>query len=293
MDITDALDELFGATREEFTALRDSWVKRARSEQRSDVADGLRQLRKPTVAAWLVNQVSRRHPDDLERLIRVGDALREAHHELAGDRLRALSKERNELSQTLTKHARAIAREAGHPFGDATADQVESTWTSAAADPEAAEAVRAGHLSAAPTPHAEQDWLAVAVAASPPRQDRQPAPRQDRQPAPRPKPEPRQEKPQRDLGALRDARRDLQQAERALDQARRAQDRAHRDAEAAEIATARLREQLAELEDQLAKATEEERENRATATAAGRTTATAEKAVRAAERKVARLEDES
>jgi hypothetical protein len=287
MDVTDALDELFGATREEFTALRDSWVKRAKSEQRTDVAERLRQLRKPTVAAWLVNQVSRRHPEDLERLVEVGDALREAHQELAGDRLRSLSRQRNDLAQTLTKHARAIAREAGHPFGDATADQVETTWTAAAADPEAAEAVRAGHLSAALTPHAEQDWLAVAAFA-PSTPTPKPTARQ-----PTPKAEPRQERPRRDLGALRDARRELQQAERALDQARRAQDRADREAEAAEVATARLREQLAELKDRLAEATEEERENKSAATEAGRATASAEKAVRTAERTVARLEDES
>jgi hypothetical protein len=184
MDVADALAELFSAPREDFTALRDTWVKRAKAEQHTDIADKLRTLRKPTVAAWLVNQVSRRHPEDLESLIEVGDALRAAHHELAGDRLRALSRQRQELSQALTRRARAIAEEAGHAFSDAAVDQVESTWTSAAADTTAADLVRAGHLSAALTPDAEQDWLAVAVSAAPPRDRPGTAPPNARRPGP-------------------------------------------------------------------------------------------------------------
>jgi hypothetical protein len=274
MDIADALAELFGAPREDFTALRDTWVKRAKSQQRTDIADQLRSLRKPTVAAWLVNQVSRRHPDDVAALIDVGDALREAHHELAGDRLRVLSRRRQELSQALTRRARVIAREAGVSFGDAAVDQVESTWTSAAADTTAADLVRAGHLSAALTPDSSQDWLAVA-SSSFERAASVPA-----DPPPRPK----------DRTALRDARHELQQAERSLQQARRARENADHEAEAAAVATRRLRERLAELERQVADAVDEERESASAAAAAEAATNEAERSVRVAERKVAKLE---
>jgi hypothetical protein len=284
MDVADALAELFGAPREDFTALRDSWVKRARAQQRADIADQLRTLRKPTMAAWLVNQVSRRHPDDLAALIDVGDALRTAHHELAGDRLRALSRQRQELSRQLTRRARAIAAEAGHSFGDAAVDQVESTWTSAAADTTAADLVRAGHLSAALTPDSEQDWLAVAVSSTPPRE----------RPAPKSAPaQPKADPPRaKDRSALRDARHDLQQAQRTLDQAERAQGNADRAAEAAAVATKKLREQLAELERQVAEAAEEERESTAHAAEAARTTKAAQRSVRTAQRKVEKLDDE-
>jgi hypothetical protein len=122
MDVDTVLDELFAAPREEFTALRDTRVKQARTEGDTELVGQLKRLRKPTVAAWLVNQVSRAHPEDVERLAKVGDALRAAHHALAGDQLRDLSRERNELIHVLTGHARAIAGEAGQALGDRRGD---------------------------------------------------------------------------------------------------------------------------------------------------------------------------
>jgi hypothetical protein len=283
MDVADAFAELFSAAREDFTALRDTWVKRAKSEQQADVADQLRALRKPTVAAWLVNQVSRRYPDDVDALIEVGDELREAHHSLAGDRLRSLSRRRQELSQTLTRHVRSVAESAGVSFSDSAVDQVETTWTTAAADSRAAEVLRAGHLSAALTPDSEQDWLAVAVATTSSRKDR------PERAAPEPaKPSP----PPVDRNALREAHRDLRQAQRSLDQARRAKDNADREAAAAAVGTAKLRDQLAELETRVAQAADEERDSKAEAAEAAKATTAAERAVRNAERTVAKLENE-
>src|SRR5206468_2334360 len=89
-------DELYTLPRDEFTAARTERAKEAKARE-PDLAKQIGQLRKPTVAAWLVNQVSRRHPREIEELADIGEKLRSAHQKLAGDQLRTLSRQRNDL----------------------------------------------------------------------------------------------------------------------------------------------------------------------------------------------------
>ena len=288
MDPDSALDELFSAPTAEFTSLRDDMVKQARSSGDVDLVARLRGLRRPTVAAWLVNQVARRHPDDVARLAEVGEALRAAHHDLDGDRLRALSARRQEINATLTGYARAVAEAADHPFGDATAEQVARTWTAAATDQDAADAVRAGRLTIAPSP-GEQDWLAVAVAGPAPARKASNQSKQAETVSARPAPAERQAP---DRAALRAARADLDKARRALDKARRAEETARRDATAASAAVADLRTRLADITDRLAEATADERATAERSTVAGAATSAADRAVLAARRRVAELTGE-
>lgn len=281
MDVDTVLDELFAAPREEFTALRDTQVKQARTAGDKELADTLKRVRKPTVAAWLVNQVSRAHPEDVERLAEVGAELRAAHHALAGDQLRELSRKRNELIHVLTGHARTIADETGQSAGDAAVEQMESTWTAAVTDDMAAQLVRAGRLSTAMQPGAPQDWLTAAIGTPAPAR-----PRRESAPPPEDK----------DNGAdlaeqeeLRTARRTVAERAADLDKARNALTKAEQTAADTAATAADLRQQLAALRARVANADEREKTNRERADTAREAVTLAEQAVTEAEQLLSRF----
>lgn len=78
------LDRLYGLPPSEFTAARDQLVKRLRAEDRRELADQVRQLRKPPVAVWLVNRLARERQLDVQRLLEAGEALTTSQIEADG-----------------------------------------------------------------------------------------------------------------------------------------------------------------------------------------------------------------
>ncbi|HEX5404976.1 MAG TPA: hypothetical protein VFX16_22020 [Pseudonocardiaceae bacterium] len=297
MDVDTVLDELFAAPREEFTALRDSRVKQARSAGDRQLVDQLKRLRKPTVAAWLVNQVSRAHPDDIDRLAQVGDALRAAHHALAGEQLRDLSSRRNELIHVLTAHARVIAANAGHLVGDAAVEQIENSWTAAVTNADAAAAVRAGQLSSALQPTSAQDWLTAAMgtpALVSPRQESNRLPDGiDATVAENADVSATKNAELAKQEAIRQARRSVTDRTQVSDKARKTLAKTEQAATDAEAAANDLRQQLAALSARVANATEREKTSRKQADTAREAVALAEQATAEAEEVLRKLEADS
>src|SRR5262245_11952272 len=76
--------ELYGLPLEEFTAERDRRAKALRAEGERDAAAVVAALRKPTLAAWTVNQLVRSRRDDLDALLEAGNDLLEAQHRADG-----------------------------------------------------------------------------------------------------------------------------------------------------------------------------------------------------------------
>ncbi|MGH3666099.1 MAG: hypothetical protein ACRDU8_08450 [Egibacteraceae bacterium] len=74
----DPADALFDLPPGAFTAARDELVRRLRAEGDRQAAEQVRVLRRPTVAAWAVNQVARRAPERLRELLEAGDVVRRA-----------------------------------------------------------------------------------------------------------------------------------------------------------------------------------------------------------------------
>lgn len=143
----DRIDALFARGPEEFVIARDALVKELKATGDKDGAAEVKALRRPTVAAWAVNQVARSAKADLVALIQIGDRLRDAHDALLegkGDAgVREVTVERRKLVAKLTKQAVAMLG----PGGDAQADAITHTFDAAVADPEAGMAVRTGRLS--------------------------------------------------------------------------------------------------------------------------------------------------
>ncbi len=109
-DLLGIADELYGLAPGEFTPARDA---RAKELKGTDLGAAVKKLKKPSVAAWVVNQLVRYETEQVEQVLAVGSALREAQANLAGDELRELTRQRRQLTAAVTTRARALASERG------------------------------------------------------------------------------------------------------------------------------------------------------------------------------------
>jgi hypothetical protein len=141
---------LYSLPPEEFVAARAEAVAQAKAAGDAAAAAELARLRKPTVAAWLVNLLAHQRPDLVAELVELGDELRRAQRNLRGDRMRELSQQRREMVSALSRQARVLAIAAHRGVRDnLPLGEVEATLTAALADPEVAAQVRAGRLTKA------------------------------------------------------------------------------------------------------------------------------------------------
>ena len=161
-DLLGIADELYALPLGEFTPARDA---RAKALKGTDLAAAVKALRKPSLAAWVVNLLVRRDADQVTQVLDLGAALRDAAAGMQGEELRALTRQRRQLTAAVTTGARSLAAGEGVKVTQAVADQVESTLTAAMLDARCAEAVRSGLLvtALAATGVGEVD-LGVAVA---------------------------------------------------------------------------------------------------------------------------------
>jgi hypothetical protein len=142
-----AADELYGADPGEFTDRRKALADAARTAGDTAAAKRIAALRKPTRAAWVVNQLARADPDAPGRLAGLAAALRAAEQARDGRTLRELSASRGPLIDALTAQALAAAGVPDPPSG--LREEVTATLTAAFADPEVAAEFAAGTLTRA------------------------------------------------------------------------------------------------------------------------------------------------
>lgn len=148
VDAEREIDGLFDRDPDEFVAARDDLARRLRAAGERDAAGAVRDLRRPTVAAWAVNQVVRQRREQFEALLAAGADLEQAQRRvlsgLGADALRAAAARRRELLEALRREAARILAEAGRGAGhlDAVADTLEA----ASADRDAAREVGRARL---------------------------------------------------------------------------------------------------------------------------------------------------
>jgi len=147
--VEQAADELYGLPPGEFTRARDARAKEARADGDREAAEAIKSLRRPTVVAWALNQLSRRRSKELDRLLKAGEELRAAQEELlgGGDRSafqKAAATERDLVAE-LSADAAGLASEAGQG-GGGLQEKVAETLHAAALDEETAEELRSGRL---------------------------------------------------------------------------------------------------------------------------------------------------
>ena len=137
-------DDLYSLPLADFTPARDALVKEHKADKA--LAASIKGLRKASVAAWVVNLLVRRDPDQVDQVLAVGEALRDAQDNLDATQLREFTKQRRQLTASVTTAARRMAREEGVRTTESVAEQVEATLTAAMLEPDAARAVRSGLL---------------------------------------------------------------------------------------------------------------------------------------------------
>jgi hypothetical protein len=145
-ELLSVAEGLYGLAPGDFTPARDARVRELKG---SDLAAAVKKLKKPSVAAWVVNQLVRHDTEQVDQVLAMGEALRSAQAGLQGEELRALTRQRRQLTAAVTTRARSVAAGLGVKVTQSVADQVEATLTAAMVDEECARAVRSGLLVAA------------------------------------------------------------------------------------------------------------------------------------------------
>jgi hypothetical protein len=140
------LDDLYGLPLEDFVEARNALVRELRQQGDRAQAEAVRQLRKPSVPTWAINQLARTQDKKIRHLIKQEDALRRAHGS-SGDRFRdALAAERSAVAE-LVQEAAQILGESGRPATESTLERISSTLQAAAADPTHRDDLAVGRLT--------------------------------------------------------------------------------------------------------------------------------------------------
>lgn len=197
--------ELYAGPPEEFVSARNA---RAKDAGDATVSAAVKALRKPSVAAWVVNLFARERAAQLGEALSLAAELREAQADLDAPALAKLGRERRALTRRLAQTAGELAGSRGERVTPATLDAVEQTISAAFFDQDAAAAVASGRLVRALEPTASTDDIRDAVAGELP--TLQPS-------APRPPDELQARRERREAERrVTTAEKDLAAAERAL-----------------------------------------------------------------------------
>lgn len=142
MDLDEAVTELYAAPLEEFVAVR---TRLAQAAGRPAAAE-IKALRKPTVTAWLLNQLAREQTDVVATVDDLGRRMRAAQAAADMTALRELRPERDAVLRDCVAAVRDVAEEHGRSLSQAGADEVSATVIAALADVESQAALASGML---------------------------------------------------------------------------------------------------------------------------------------------------
>lgn len=284
MDLDAVADELYGLPPEDFTATRNERAKQARAAGERQLATAIQQLRKPTQAAWLLNQLVRSHAEETQLLLDLGAELRDVLTDVGGAELRELTRQRHRLVSALVQQTRSIGQVHGRRVTDDVAQAVRTTLEATLSNQSSADALAAGRLT---------EPLEVSSGFSVDRDSSDPPARAQPSPAPGTVTDLTEERRRRDRQA---AEAQVDDANRRVDSSRTAVESAaeqlrsvqRRAAEA--IATVdRLRDELGVAEAAAAQLTEQEEAARETLDEAAAELQEAEREVAEAEQRLTEL----
>ncbi len=140
--------DLYALPLERFTAERNALAAELRSAGEGERAAQVKALRKPSAAAWAVNQLVRAEPDLVEALMGAGGELRQAHRQAASgrgaDQLRAAADAERAAVDGLMARAPAVL---GRMVSAALAESMRNTLHAASSGDEARALVESGTLT--------------------------------------------------------------------------------------------------------------------------------------------------
>ena len=143
--VDQAAAELYSLAPEEFVKARNARARELKAEGKRDQADAVGKLRKPTLAAWAVNQLARERELDVRRLLKAGDRLQGGDAD-ESDFAEARHEE-STVMRRLLRGAREILEAAGHKPSDSVLESVSSMLRSAAVDEQGRKLLAEGRVT--------------------------------------------------------------------------------------------------------------------------------------------------
>jgi hypothetical protein len=231
----DPIDRLYGLPLDEFTRARDELARRLRAEGDGEHAAEIKQLRKPSVPAWVVNRLARQRELDVQRLLRAGEQLAGAQAGAmrgeSGDAFLQARRDEQQALEALAAGAREILAEAGR--GDAALDRVLATLRAGSLTEDGRALLKSGRLTEELEPPGFEALAGLGIPTPPPRPAAKPAELRRR---------------------AQGLRRELQKLVTQADAAERRAAELRAQLEAAEAESSRLGEERRRVEEELAAA---------------------------------------
>lgn len=247
-DFSHEIDELYSLPLGEFVARRDELARALREEGEREQAAETKSLRKPSVAAWAINQLARHEKAAVGELLDAGKRLRAAHEKLlsggSAEALQRASEAERDALRGLTRAAERVLADAGLSTTSGTLERVRETLHAAAVDEQVAELVGAGRVTA----DEEATGFGLDLLAAAPRRTATPRPTATEERSEERTHEAR-ERLETAEARLRDARAAVKEAQRTVKEHTRARERAER-----ELTSRRNKLELAEREVDTARA---------------------------------------
>jgi hypothetical protein len=152
------VDALYGMPPSEFTAARNALAARLRNAGQVAEARAVAARRRPSAVLWAINQLARRHRDELERFLEAVERVRKTQLG-GGEGVAAASGPERTARDALVRRAREILAAAGIRVSAPATRAISNTLLAAAADRARAAELRRGALDAElPAPGFEA-WL--------------------------------------------------------------------------------------------------------------------------------------
>src|SRR5437763_586930 len=144
---------LYGLRPEEFTRARDGEVKQAKADGDRAGAAAIAALRRPSLAAWLVNALVRERSAEIEQLLGLGEALAAAQRGLAGGEVREQARRAEEARRRAEEARRREEERRAAELAQAREEEHEAQEALTAA----LETSRAAQARLDDAEHAEED----------------------------------------------------------------------------------------------------------------------------------------
>jgi hypothetical protein len=239
MDLDEVANELYSLPVNQFTEVRNKRAKELSAAGDKDGGAEVRRLRKPSQAAWMANELARRRPKEIEKVLDLGKDMRRAQDHAKGADLRSLSSTRQDLLQHILRLVADDAKAAGVSFATDTQRQLVATLEAAMANESSGMALKAGRLTEALS-HVGFGGFGEPEPSSPTRRRQTKEGRESET----------QKSSERDNHRdwLEDARKVLTRAQTALDAANVVLDQARKHHKSAEVRRREVAEELREAE---------------------------------------------
>jgi hypothetical protein len=152
LDLEAELDRLYAADLDAFVTERARLVRELRGEGRKAEAAAVQERRKPSLPAWVVNQLARRHRKDIDLLLDAGHRLAGAQEALLGGDAAAFDEARSREQASLRRLRHAAEGILGERASPAMLERVVSTLRAASLSPDARAELARGRLTGEVSP---------------------------------------------------------------------------------------------------------------------------------------------